>query len=30
LPGYIRISFGADEENTRFLAALRDVLKTKT
>ena len=29
LPGYIRISFGADEENTRFLAALRDVLKTK-
>jgi histidinol-phosphate aminotransferase len=27
LPGYIRISFGADEENARFFAALRDVLK---
>jgi histidinol-phosphate aminotransferase len=27
LPGYIRVSFGTDEENTRFLAALRDVLK---
>jgi histidinol-phosphate aminotransferase len=27
LPGYIRVSFGTDEENTRFLAALRGVLK---
>ena len=26
LPGYIRISFGADAENTRFFAALRNVL----
>jgi histidinol-phosphate aminotransferase len=30
LPGYIRISFGADDENTRFLVALRDVLKRDT
>jgi histidinol-phosphate aminotransferase len=28
LPGYIRISFGTDEENARFLAALRDVLSS--
>jgi histidinol-phosphate aminotransferase len=27
LSGYIRISFGADDENVRFFAALRDVLK---
>jgi histidinol-phosphate aminotransferase len=27
LPGYIRVSFGTDEENTRFFEALRDVLK---
>jgi histidinol-phosphate aminotransferase len=27
LPGYIRISFGIDEENTGFFEALRDVLK---
>lgn len=26
LPGHIRISFGTDEENDRFFAALRDVL----
>ncbi len=26
IPGYIRISFGADDENTRFFAALRNVL----
>jgi histidinol-phosphate aminotransferase len=26
LPGYIRISFGIDDENARFLVALRDVL----
>jgi histidinol-phosphate aminotransferase len=30
LPGYIRISFGTDDENTRFLAALRDVLQRDT
>jgi histidinol-phosphate aminotransferase len=30
LPGYIRISFGTDDENARFLAALRDVLQRKT
>jgi histidinol-phosphate aminotransferase len=29
LPGYIRISFGTDEENARFFAALREVLNTK-
>jgi histidinol-phosphate aminotransferase len=28
MPGYIRISFGADDENARFFAALRDVLNT--
>jgi histidinol-phosphate aminotransferase len=28
LPGHIRISFGTDEENTRFFAALRSVLPT--
>lgn len=27
IPGYIRISFGADDENTRFFAALRSVLQ---
>ncbi len=27
LPGHIRISFGTDEENTRFFAALREVLR---
>ena len=27
LPGHIRISFGTDEENDRFFAALRDVLR---
>jgi histidinol-phosphate aminotransferase len=26
VPGHIRVSFGTDEENTRFVAALRDVL----
>src|SRR5262245_25165918 len=30
LPGYIRISFGTDDENARFLATLRDVLKRDT
>ncbi len=30
LPGYIRISFGTDDENARFLTALRDVLTNVT
>src|SRR5262249_32525621 len=30
LPGYIRISFGTDDENTRFFEALRDVLYRAT
>jgi histidinol-phosphate aminotransferase len=30
LPGLIRISFGTDEENTRFFTALREVLRRDT
>ncbi len=27
VPGYIRVSFGTDEENERFFAALREVVQ---